>query len=67
MSITKHIDEALEKIQSTNPDWKGPHPDWSAFVISMMMEAAARDLVQAISDLSADLTRSINAVADSID
>ncbi len=67
MSITPHIDAAKDRIGSTQPEWTGPHPDLSAFIIGQMIEAVGRDLVQAIADLSTDVTRAIKEVADSID
>lgn len=60
--LTPNIDGARERLDSSNPDWTGPHPDFALHVIGVMLEAIGRDLVQAVADLSTDITRAIKEI-----
>ena len=67
LADTSSIDGAKESLNCTNPNWTGPHPDFALHVIGVMIEAVGRDIVQAIADLSADVTKAIKEVADAIE
>lgn len=65
--ITTNIDKAREKLDASSEHWTGPHPDFALHVIGVMLEAAGRDVVQAITDMTTDVTKAIREVADSIE
>lgn len=50
MSRHNHLNANAEALapENTNPDWTGPHPDWSLHAIRLTIEAGFRDIVDAI-------------------
>lgn len=69
MNPFRHLDNArasLDWQSGGNPQWTGPHPDWTAHTVAVVVEAGLRDIVAALYDIGDRLGDAIDGHASEL-
>lgn len=63
---TGHLDDARERLANGNPNWTGPHPDFSLHTIATVLDAGFRDLLRKLDEHTERMEHQIEAHASEL-